>query len=146
MCLRLKHLQRSYPLLSGDFDLYMEIFSFLKRHEGVYVVTNKTCFELIDSLINNRFFLERDEQGNIVTFCNFWKIDDLETVRKGDRPEDVDSGSHIFVIDCASDKGLRDMVRKLRSICKGMKGAAWFHKTIAPQNFRFFPSQKGASL
>lgn len=124
----------------------MEVFTFLKSHEGVYVVTNKTCFELIDSLVHGRFFLERDDSGKIVTFCNFWKTDDLETLRKGDRPEDVNSGRCLFVIDCASDKGLRDMVREVRSICKGMKGAAWFHKTIAPQNFRFFPSQKGASI
>jgi len=125
------------------FDLYMEIFSFLKSHEGVYVVTNKTCFELIDSLANNRFFLKRDEDGKIATFCNYWKIDDVETARNGGRPENVENGSVLFVIDCASTKGLR--LKDFKRYCKGMKGAAWFHKTIEPSNFRFY-QLKGAAL
>ena len=121
----------------------MEVFSFLKSHEGVYVVTNKTCFELIDSLIHNRFFLERDDSGKIVTFCNYWKIDDVETARNGGRPENVENGSVLFIVDCVSTIGLR--LKDFKRYCKGMKGAAWFHKTIEPSNFRFY-QLKGAAL
>lgn len=129
------------------FGLYMEIVNFFHESGGPYRVMDAgTCHNLIDALCHNRYFLDRDGQGRIVTFCDWWRVADVEEVKAGTRPADVESGDILFVVDCAN----RDRARKTMEIvwghlaeCPWVKKVAWFHKSIEPGRFRMYEVRHG---
>jgi len=135
----------------NDFGLYMEIVDFLHSGGGPYEVMNGDVQEnLIDSLCSSRYVLQRDDYGKIKAFCNYWLVmpEDLDTVRAGHRPAEVNTGSVFVMVDHVNKGGRRsllDTIRQLRIRCVNVKGAAWFHKQAAPEMFRYYPSQRGTN-
>lgn len=128
-------------------DLYIEVLHFLRGCGGTYsCIDPPTAGDVLFCLMHDQYYLERNETGDIVTFCSYWLIDpgDLEKVRNGDPPDEKCGGSFFFVVDCGNlggSRGLRKMIRFLRER-HGTKGVAWNSRAFG--NFKHFPNQKGA--
>jgi hemolysin-activating ACP:hemolysin acyltransferase len=129
------------------YHLYLEIVEFLHSCGGPYAVIDpEECCNLIDCLYAGQYYIERDEAGKIVTFCDWWRFrtGELATIKRGGKPRDITIGECLFIVDHAS--AARDGVAKMRSAIRNstdLKGVAWFHKRKTPENFRYFPSQEG---
>lgn len=133
------------------FNLYMEIAEFLHSGGGPYAVMDGlTLDNLIESLYSGQYILHRDPAGKIKSFCNYWLIEpeDVSDVKNGKTPPDVNAGTVVMVLDHvnrAGHAGLYDIIQELRQRHPNIKGAAWFHKRAIPEQFRYFPSQRGAN-
>lgn len=129
------------------FDLYMEVLTFLRKCGGPYsCIDSITARDVLWCLHAGQYYLNRDDTGDIVTFCSYWLIgpEDLEKVKDGNPPARKSGGSFFFVVDCGNldaAKGLRSMIHSLRKQ-HATKGVAWNSRVFG--NFKHFPNQKGA--
>lgn len=130
------------------FALYMEVLEAFGR---VYPdVDKRLMFSVLDGLTNGQYYMARDHDGRIVTFCSYWRImpGDLQIIAEGGRPENITEGIMVFVVDCfniVGRNGLSAMIKCLRRDNPGAKGVAWwrYEGEGKPKRFMYFPSQKG---
>lgn len=136
-------------MVDDGFDLYMEIVAFMDRCGGPYrVIDPETCVNLIESLENGQYVIHRDEGGQIISFLNYWRVDDagIPAILTGGKPENICDGRIIYVVDCCNLSGMVGIIGLLKEVRRRYpkaRGGAWFHKQKTPENFRFFPLQRG---
>lgn len=135
----------------ADFNLYMEIIALMEQCGGPYKrIDPEDCVNLIESLENGQYIIHRGEDGKLVSFLNYWLVDeqDIPAIRDGIKPVDITSGKTVFVVDCCNlvdKRGITWMMQEVRKRVPNGRGVAWFRERKLPEFFRFFPSQKGLS-
>lgn len=129
-------------------DLYYEIISFLCSCGGTYAqLHNSTCFNVIQALLDKRVSMTRDAAGKLSRVMIFWRIkpEDLAIVQAGRTPDDVNSGSIIYIAEHAGTdgrKGFIAAIRQLRQAETGIHGACWHSRWNQPETFRYYPRQE----
>ena len=129
-------------------NLYDEIVAFFVKVGGYYEgrIDQRLCWEIIESLMNGQYYLDRDGSGQIVTYCHYWRIAPEEVVKifHSATPDDIVSGSVVMVGDMgnlAGMKGMYRMIRELRRRNPDAQGAAFWNKG---ERFAYFKSQRGS--
>jgi len=134
----------------ADFNLYMEIITFMEQCGGPYKrIEPEDCVNLIESLENGQYIVLRGKDGKLVSFLNYWLVDerDIPGIRDGIKPADITSGKTVYVVDCCNlveMRGIIQLMKETRKRHPDLEGGAWFHKRKTPDNFRYYPSQRGS--
>lgn len=107
---------------------YNELIHFLHSLGGAYARYHKdTGRNLARALYEGCFVEMRDDRGIVGFLC--YEMD----------------GDEMKILECGSRGGsiLREMITWLRKMEPGTKGIRYFHRHIAPDTERHFPSQRG---
>ena len=128
-------------------ELYVEVVDFLSKSGGAYQKMDSTTYhDIIDAILENRYRVSRNSDGNISAFTAWWMIyeADIELVKNGGRPADISTGSVVYVADHAGTGAYPDLIRFIRSTI-GRRGVCWHHRYKQPGQFRYFPKKVGAN-
>lgn len=128
--------------------LYLEITEFWHGFKGPYAQIDVATYrDLIDAIIDGRCRVTRDASGLITSASTWWMIwpDDVELVKKGGRPDDINGGSVVYVADHCGSGGLAELIRFIR-VEIGKKGVCWHHKYKTPERFRYYPDKVGHNV
>lgn len=132
------------PFEEAD-KLCTEVIAFLLECGGIYEKETGNLQRLVlESIATGQYVLYRDEQGEIIHWLTYWKIqpddvEDIETVK----PCNTTSGSVLFIIEHGNKEGRKGMTRvikQLRHRSKGMTGVLWNSKGRGIKKFMY---QKG---
>ena len=135
-------------MTTGIKELYLEITEFLSRSGGSYTsIDTATYRDIIDALLDKRYRITRDESGNITAFTSWWMIheSDIDAVIHGGRPDDLSTGTIVYVADHAGPSGYPELIRFIRTTI-GKKGVCWHHRYKQPSQFRHFPEKRGTHV
>jgi hypothetical protein len=134
-------------MLESLKKLYLEITAFLSRSGGSYrQIDTATYRDLIDALLDDRCRVVRDGTGDICGVTTWWMVHerDLDTVKYGYKPEDITTGSIVYVADHAGKQQYPALIRFIRTTI-GKKGVCWHHKFKHPNQFRYYPHKEGSN-
>jgi len=128
-----------------------EITSFLFSCGDTYTrLTGELETNILWALASGQYVLKRDDNGKVLYFVSYWRLHPKDVGAMMDRvtPEDVFSGSIMYVTECGNKmgkKGMVEMIKALRTQAKGMKGVFW-HRVRAGKedNLQMFPKQEGS--
>jgi hemolysin-activating ACP:hemolysin acyltransferase len=129
-------------------DTYLEVVDFLSKSGGAYQQFDTATYrDIIDSILDNRFRIVRDDTGAIIAFTSWWMIHerDIELVKSGNRPTDVTRGTVVYVADHAGQGAIFELIRFVRATI-GKKGVCWHHRYKQPGQFRYYPKEEGANV
>lgn len=109
-------------------DRFCEILDFLQSCGGTYEWYHKdTGRNLARALYEGQYIEMRDDSGIVGFLCYEMHGDEMK------------------ILECGSKGVLREMITLLRKMEPEGKGVRYFHRHIAPDRERHFPSQRGKS-
>ena len=130
-----------------DKALYDEVVDLFVGAGGAYASLDSRFFTyLIECLALGLYYLERDDQGQLVIFAMYWWIDESEqqVALKYGRPSDIVRGGSAWVVDIVNKGGNKALYRLARHMRRaapeGARGIAWDHR--CSNQLRYFPSQR----
>lgn len=112
--------------------MYQAVVEAFSRAGGAYEhgLPARVFRDVLDALYTGQYYMEiRDNE--IQTFCAYWLIhrEDVDLAERGARPEDISSGSVLFVVQFFSllgRQGIATMLKCLRSRCGHVEAALWW--------------------
>ena len=126
-------------------SLYLEIMDFLNNQGGTYAhIDTDTYRDIIDAIFDGRCRIDRDECGSIIAFTTWWMIreSDIQLVSAGGRPDDISSGTVVYVADHAGKGAYPELIRFIKSNI-GVRGVCWHHRWKRPELFKYYPGKEG---
>lgn len=130
------------------YHLYTAIIDAMSRSGGPYAVgvPLRAFHDVLDALHTGQYHLELDDDGRVSTFCSWWFVDhkDVDLVERGARPDDITSGSIMFITHCFTlhpgRRKILPMIKSLRQKCAHRIEAAlwWRAKAGKPKQPRYF--------
>jgi len=132
------------PFAEAD-ELCSEILDFLLDCGGIY--QEKSAYlttEVLISIANGQYVIERDEAGNITLYMCYWKItpDEVEQVADKTWPGSRSIGNVIYVVECGNKTGRNGLLRAATTIRRNnptLQGCFWHNNSEVKQ----FTKQKG---
>ena len=124
--------------------LYIEATAFLHASGGSYRdIDTATYRDIIDALFDGRYRVTRNNDGELTSFTTWWMIHeyDIELVKNGGKPNDVNAGSVVYIADHAGVCSTTTMIKFIKSMTDW---GCWHHRYKQPSQFRQY-KQRGAS-
>lgn len=98
---------------------YFEVMGFLDRcGQGYARLDDRTCRNFIGALADGRCLISRNSEGEIVRVTVLWLVrpEDVETVKGGGTPTEINSGTFLYVAESAGIDGMTGMIRLVEQL------------------------------